>query len=563
MTSDNRTIVKRLESSFSVIGNSIHSLKECSNTDFAILARSFEKSVKSVSQLLTISKSIFATVDTASTENVINEITNIFHRNEAVLSQIRASQIKLTEHKASSDFLQHLFLVYLENCAQDLKTFSTLGKGIFCSDKNSENKTITSILEQMAPLAQQTSSLIRQLYSIQQKMRIEYDKALDFFADESFLTLGFIDEPFVEAEREYIKKQNLVTDCYSAFAQREKSHTSCLSDIVTNLQYNDIITQKIEHVSEIISDVTLRLKHVGCSSDNLEFGLPNVHKAVELQSAQLVQINVDYQEAVKVIFRRLAELSENASDISQLTHVFYSKHGKGNSFFSDLARHIKLPDNYFVTVSSAYSVLDAFVSTTAPMAQELKSLSVQIDEQRNMFVKMLDVIQDSTIEKEASLRILLSKVGENIHYIADTVAGFGAISEKTIESAHSAPYPLDEIKNAYATLVGDLQKNEETTLLNIGKATEISNDVQADLDGLLKGVSYYSVFETEIEHISKELNTIISLLEQSVGDDFMVDESFFQSLKQYYTMKSEHDVHDTVLLLSPNGETGFDDVEFF
>jgi RNAse (barnase) inhibitor barstar len=563
MAADNRTIVKQLEDSFSTIGQSIHSLKECSNTDFTTLAHSFEVSVKSVSQLLTISKTIFSTVDAPSTESVINEIKDIFYKNEAVLCQIRASQLKLAEHKTSTDFLQHLFLVYLENCSQDLKTFSTLGKSMFMSDRSAENKNLIAILEQMAPIANQTSFLIRRLYALQQKIRVEYDTALDFFTDESFQTLGFIDEPFVEAEREYIKKQKLVTDSYSVFAQREKSHSSCLSDIVTNLQYNDIITQKIEHVSEIISDVSLRLKHVGYSNEDCQFGLPNVHKAVELQSAQLVQINIDYQEAVKTIFRRLSELSENASDIALITHVFYSKHGRENSFFSDLSQHLKLPANYFSIVSSAYKVLETFVQETSPMVQELKALSQEIDMQRQMFAQMHEVIHHSSIDREASLRLLLSKVSENINYIADTVLVFGGIAEKTIERANAESYSLDRIEKSYNQLMQNLQKQEEITLSNICKTTEIANAVQTDLDGLLKGVSYYSVFETEIEHISTELNTIISLLEQSVGEDFMVDESFFESLKQYYTMKSEHDVHDTVLLLTPSGDNNFDDIEFF
>ncbi len=563
MAADTSNIVSRLEASFSVIGHSIVSLKECSNKDFTILTRSFENSVKSVTDLLRIAKSIFVTVDSANAEKIIGDVKNLYYKNEAVLYQVRAAQMKITEHKTGSDFLQNLYLVYIENCAQDLKTFSTLGKGMFFAEKNIDHKQVAEILEQMSPLAEQLAVLMKQLYVLQKALRAEYDQALDFFTDESFQTLGFIDEPFVEAEREFIKKQRLVTESYSVFAQREKSHSCCLSDIVTNLQYNDIINQKIQHVSEIITDVSLRLKHVGFSNDEDDFGLPNVHKAVELQSAQLVQINVDYQEAVKVIFRRLSELSENAADISLLTHVFYSKHGRENSFFCDLSQHLKLPDKYFSVVESAFGVLEQFVSRTEPMVSRLRTLSIQIDEQRGIFMNLLNLIHNSAIDREASLRLLLSKVGENLNYVADTVAHFTVVAEKTIETAHYESYSLAEIKQSYENLIAGMQQYEQDTLLNIGTATDIALSVQKDLDGLLKGVTYYSVFDTEIDHISAELNTIISLLDQSVGEDFLVDESFFASLKQYYTMKSEHDVHDTVLLVSPNGDNNFDDVEFF
>lgn len=556
-------IVTSLEGSFSEIGHSIQSLKQCSNKDFSILTHSFEQSVKSVTELLNLAKSIFSTVDSASAERIIGDVKDIYYKNESVLCQVRASQLKITEHKTGSDFLQNLFLVYLENCTQDLKTFSTLGRGMFFAEKNPDHRQVAEILEQMSPLADQISQLMRNLYALQVKLKAEYDRALIFFTDESFQTLGFIDEPFVEAEREFVKKQRLVTESYSVFALREKSHSSCLSDIVTNLQYNDIINQKIEHVSEIISDVSLRLKHVAFTNNENDFALPNVHKAVELQSAQLVQINVDYQEAVKVIFRRLAELSENAEDISLLTHVFYSKHGRTNSFFSDLAQHLVLPDKYFTVVSSAFSVLDQFVANTVPMVDELRILSKQICEQRQIFIDLIGLIHNSAVDKEASLRLLLSKVGENLNYIANTVSCFVTASEKTIETAHSESYSLSDIQSAYDRLISNMQKYELDTLSNISRATDIAVNVQKDLDGLLKGVSYYSVFDIEIERISAELNNIITLLDQSVGEDFMVDESFFASLKQYYTMKSEHDVHDTVLLLSPTGENNYDDVEFF
>lgn len=563
MPTANHDIVSRLESSFSVIGHSIQSLKQCSNKDFSTLAHSFEHSVKAVTELLQLAKSIFSTVDSASAERIIGDVKDLYYKNEAVLCQVRASQLKITEHKTGSDFLQNLFQVYLENCTQDLKTFSTLGKGMFYTEKNQDHKQVTEILDQMAPLADHISSLMKRLYALQMKLKAEYDQALIFFTDESFQTLGFIDEPFVEAEREFVKKQRLVTESYSVFAQREKSHSSCLSDIVTNLQYNDIINQKIEHVSEIITDVSLKLKHVGFSNEDNDFALPNVHKAVELQSAQLVQINVDYQEAVKVIFRRLAELSENAADISLLTHVFYSKHGRSNSFFSDLSQHLVLPDKYFSVVSSAFKVLDKFIQNTGPLTEELSILSKQINKQRQEFMELLQVIHNSALEKEASLRLLLSKVGENLSYVTDTVACFVIASEKTIETAHSESYSLDDIESAYDRLIKSMQQHEYNTLANISKATEIAGMVQKELDGLLKGVSYYSVFDVEIEHISDELNNIITLLDQSLGEDFMIDESFFASLKQYYTMKSEHDVHDTVLLLSSNEENNFDDVEFF
>ncbi len=91
MSAATQDIVTRLEGSFSVIGQSIHSLKQCSNKDFTTLTHSFEHSVKSVTELLKLAKSIFSTVDSASAEKIIGDVKDLYYKNEAVLCQVRAS----------------------------------------------------------------------------------------------------------------------------------------------------------------------------------------------------------------------------------------------------------------------------------------------------------------------------------------------------------------------------------------------------------------------------------------------------------------------------------------
>jgi|GEM_PF-5696540 len=563
MEYNGQNLVSKVQASFSSIERSIKNLKDCSNKDFKWLAGTFDQSVKSVKQLVDLSKSVFSIVEQESSAKLISDIENVFHLNESFLQEIRQFYLRIADLKSNTDFMQNLFLVYIESCIQDLKTFTLLGDNMVLSESYVKNSEVQTAIGNMAQYAFKSIHALKNIYAIQNSFREQIDCFVYYFNEESFQTIGFADHPCHEAEREFKKKQLLVEENSSIFAQRESSHSNAFSEIVTNLQYNDIISQKIEHVSEIISNVSVRLKHIKLGEKDLELTLPNVKKAVELQSAQLVQINIDYQEAVKVIFKRLEELSENAADIALLIQAFRSKQGRRKSYFSDLLQHLSLPEKYFETLKSVKKRLNESLQQAQDLYVDLDRASNTLVECINGFVENKDYLSKHVQLQDLSVGIVSGKVAENMSFVRNAVSHFNSQMLGVFKLGQKCEnLSLEQLEDSYISLDNTISSFDTTLHGDIELATNIAETLQKDVDSLLEKVSYYSMFESEAEFISKEMNAIVQIL-QSANEDVAVDSDFFDSLKQYYTMKSEHDIHDTVLLLDGSGDNDFDDVEFF
>jgi hypothetical protein len=553
--------VGSVEEALGRIEVSIQRLKDCSNKDFSIFASCFDRAVKSVSTLVCCAKTIFSIVEPAKSGQMISEIKDLYFKNETILKAIRSFQFRISDFKSGTDYMQSLFLVYIENCAQDIKTHDFL---ISSLSKYSGSAKETPELAEVQALSARVLEGLAGLKRVHGEFRLVFEQFLDFFSDESFQTIGFIDEPFVETERDFNKKKKIVEEVHSVFSMRQTSHDTCLSDIVTNLQYNDIIGQKIEHVSQIISDVSLRLKHVklnGAESSPSE--LPTIRKAAELQSAQLVQINLDYQEAVKAIFRRLEELSENASDISMLTHSFYSKHGKKGSYLFDLSQHLALPLRYFDIVARAHDKIGLVIEQGADLVQAQAKINENLKHSAALLAAMPALIdEDSSIGN--AIKTVRVKVAENLRYISTAIENFSKTSKAVFSSyrLQDNEIALQEVEDQYLLTTQRIKDSDAELTSQIGIASSIAQNLNSEINGLLNDMAFYSMFESELNVISSELSHIESVLEGDSSEQ-AIDERFFQVLRSRYTMKSEHDVHDTVLLVSGTGYSEYDDVEFF
>ena len=73
----------------------------------------------------------------------------------------------------------------------------------------------------------------------------------------------------------------------------------------------------------------------------------------------------------------------------------------------------------------------------------------------------------------------------------------------------------------------------------------------------LQKVKYYDFFEKIIEEIIFELNNVYTKLRTNDSSNKTAQTSNIDQLKQNYTVKSQHKIHDTYI------NTNGDDVEFF
>jgi hypothetical protein len=103
-----------------------------------------------------------------------------------------------------------------------------------------------------------------------------------------------------------------------------------VSQIITNLQYHDIIKQKMDHIQLTHRNLVNELDELGKKGEPGEKHLYakfflKIRDIAGLQAAQLIHANKAYQNAIKEITNSLTGTGESMAEISQLCNQFISR----------------------------------------------------------------------------------------------------------------------------------------------------------------------------------------------------------------------------------------------
>jgi hypothetical protein len=102
------------------------------------------------------------------------------------------------------------------------------------------------------------------------------------------------------------------------------------SVIITHLQFQDIVQQKIEHIKRIQNEAKNRLSVLVSRAGQVDYELTKaklflwIKEIALLQSVQLVNVNREYQKAVEVITAEFTHLSDcTTRSVSRIKHLQY------------------------------------------------------------------------------------------------------------------------------------------------------------------------------------------------------------------------------------------------
>lgn len=560
--------VKEIISIFSDIDNKIISLHKCSSDDFLSLNDHFKKYYKDAKTVSEGANKIFELMSNKEgSENFMKELdhysSQLYNYNQSFSNAI--DTLKITYES----LLRSLELIYIpiNNFNQNLMTFKLLRTNLNIDplfrieNENMENQfdiLFLNIKLAYSNLKEKLEKLKIHIDNSQKRLiQIEtyYKPKINNILDQVIYSIEFLSDK----QKEAIFK-------FPELTEKTDINTQSIAKIITNLQYHDIIRQKIEHVQQVHKDILTDLSKFEFSdsmNEDDKFNcLIKIKDIANLQASQLLHANKEYQSAIEVITKKLLELGENMTGIATLCNKFLgiSMNNENKNHFAEIRNRLSNSTDLKSQLIEANLELKHQIVLINEETTNLIESFVKIKEFSDKLKKYSDTIQTSDSNKDLIFHIisLLEDINNNkikINELLDDLQNMNTVintetsiflSEKNINEK------LESLTDDAHSIMNNLNENNEQVYNLLKQNNDLSYKVFDDIKQSVEEVKYYAYFEKVIEEIIDDLNKINSKLN--------IDQVKLESnpnnldeLKKNYTMKSEHLIHDTI---SSDGKKG-------
>jgi hypothetical protein len=564
--------IQEITAIFSEIDEKIQSLHTCSLEDFLTLNAYFKK-------YYTDSKTI-----SDNAKNLFNIITKEENRT-SFFKQLHQFQ----------DSLQGLLSAFDENHNEIIQVFDKMileMEQMFVTANNLKQDLmtlkllVTNFKLDVIIAADPTSKMVRKTNDfneliIQTKsFFVEFYKNSNHFKDllKSFETqLMQYKDHNIQIINELINEVNysssLLDQKYDEAIQlipkltdRTQSTSNSIAKIITNLQYQDIIRQKIEHIQQTHKEILKELNNIGDLGDENTQNETRVKCFVQirdiaaLQSAQLIHANKEYQKAIEVISSKFLEVGNDMTEISDLCHQIIGNGNTNRYSHFDVIRE-KFEKTAYLTelfqkslefskekITKQQNELEIIVNNYAELSDFIrtidKSITRSIDNQSPR-----DVQKFETTTKQ--IRNILTEIQSiNNHYnsqfnkIKDIHFSISDQNSEYSEETNMLKSKLDLFSSQYKEIINNLNQSNENIYQILNENQELSTRISVDIKTSIEQIKYYDFFDKVIEEIILKLNDINFKLQNIETAGEIEDGDTLNKLKQRYTMYSEHVIHD-------------------
>ncbi len=567
----NNYSIQEITSIFSEIDEKILSLHSCSSEDFMTLNAYFKKYYSD------------AKIISDNALDLFNIITNDQKRKEFIenLKKFRSQLQSLlddyelfvnTTINSFEEMIQEMdkMFVTANNLKQDIMTLKLLVTNLKLDIiiSTSPNGKIVSKTNDFSELIVQTKSFFIEFYSNSNSFKEKIKELVNQLIQQKNRSVKQINEIIAEINL----STNLLDDKYNEAIQQipilteiTKNTSGSIDKIITNLQYQDIIQQKITHIQQTHKDILKKIDDIK-SSENEAIStkkhfewLDQIRDIACLQAAQLIHANKQYQKAIEIISGKFLEVGDEMTKISDLCNQLIGNSADSNS-------------SYFETIREKLEAAEYFSEIFEKSINFVKEKTIYHQRQLNEVIDNYDELSDFIFTIEKSITRSLDnqtslEIGEyasTTNQIRSTLAEiksinnlyhsqFEKIKKISFHGNKSGNIPskvdliniqLKQFVNNCSDLIKDMFDNNENIFKIIAENQILSNIISADIKISLKQIKYYDLFDKVIEEIILKLNEINGKFEIIDGNEHL---NKLEYLKSRYTMESEHKIHETLI----------------
>ncbi len=580
--------IKEISTIFSGIDNKLMSLHKCSADDFLKLNDDFKK-LYSQSKIISDNvNEVLALYDNNENISLYKEIHEFY---DNLKNQIELFDNRITvTMKFMEELSSHLRFIFfpIKNYAQNLMSLkyliANLNLTISYTDQNDNlakiSKSIDRSIDELKLFAERISKNLNHLSKIT-KISISNFSLIKNQSEVNIEHLLSIVKSRIDIVEE---KFNSNKHCIPTIRKKTEKSADSISDIIKKLQYQDIIKQKMEHIQQTHKDILNELNQF----ENIE---PNdthmnekakfflrVRDIAGLQAAQLIQANKEYQSAIEIIINNFMQIGDNMKGISEMCGTINDTDQNSEiELFREITDQIKTTEEGLLTkfdqnkkLYKDVVLIDNQLKQSDIYSRMFKDLNNKLADLTNtLFVELKNVpgvsenISKAILQVE-ELNIEIRTNGTTLEELIDKLLPIKARIQGFITQHNELNLSAD------FTAIKEVAVKLNTVREKINSALSgnqlISKEVLDNIRKSIANIKYYDYFESIIEEIITELNTINYNLKIDDESAKTKDENLEQ-LKEYYTMETEHIIHDKVTKgeeLDDYVESDDDgDIEFF
>jgi hypothetical protein len=563
--------IQEITSLFALIDEKILSLHNCSSEDFLSLNSYFKKYYKDSKVISQNASDILNIItDQEKKEEIFNGL-NIFHSrlSQHLLGFNNVSSGLISAFDKIIQEIEHMF-VPSNNLKQDLMTLKLLVANLKIDITLSTESfgKMNRKANDFNEIIIQTKSFFTEFYNNFTQLKSQLKQNIKFVSELREKNSDNIGEILTELQNgsslfnlKYKEAQNLVPK----LKESTESTASNIGKIITNLQYHDIIRQKIEHIQHTHEEILKELNKVSNdNADELNQQLQvkcfvQIRDVAGLQAAQLIHANKEYQKAIEIISEKFLQVGNEMTGISDMCHKFISNSSSSSqSHFKDIIDKVERT-SYFIGVyeKSINQLKDRYIKS-----------KTQFDDIMNNYFELSDFF--TTLERNILKAISSQSVPEtenttinNIKQILndlrsilnqhqglfDKVKELYSGADQAVVSYFKddlAQNSLQELFQLSENITSFLKDSNDKVYKTIEENQILSRQVSYDIKSSLEQIKYYDYFDRTIDEIIGQLNEINIKLQNIESIDEEHKRQNLEHLKSQYTMQSEHIIHDSI-----------------
>lgn len=500
----------------------------------------------------------------------LNEIFNEFEdyksrtddeieRNLVIYNQlnIKLDAISLLIRNIRQDLLT---LKYLTANFKIISNNEAFGKrSVECINK--WEKTLVSTLPWLTEIGKETSCLSMSLGNLYESTKLYSQNSVN----KNFSLLEELKSTILLVNKKNLESKNYIP----VLKEKLKSSSDFIENIITHLQYHDIIRQKIEHIQQSHLKIITSLKEDIASSGREiikedEKIIQIIADISGLQAAQLILISKEYQNALDVISGNFQKIADDLTTVSTISHEFSFEAENSDTTLINLVkerldRSLLLLDEYNSnTFNKELSSFKLRISDMHGVANERIISLIEWMEFSDLIIDENDLSEQEFNEGKPNIILQIDSLANDIIEKKDelqrSLSDILKLSEK---------FPVEINQNGFRS---QLEKEQIRIMVSISKTLDrldkeskqldtvltqnccIKKDIIDKLKATLNQADYYELFEKVLNAIIEQLNSMNALLRTEGNDSNKTDKiRNLKEIEAYYTVASERVIHEKVI----------------
>ncbi len=573
---DPELIIEQAVSVFTNINDKINSLISCSAKDFDTLNQSFKEYHNSINFIIDKADLLFNSM-TDLPDKKINQFLRLLETVQARLKKTYPFLMDTDRYILNlANDLSDIYLQY-NITKQNLSTLKLLTTNIQLEPYY--RREYKDLIADINDITNRCLDFSNEYFQLEHHFRAATD-SVDQLKNQEFQAFLRSIERMHKSYSKLVAKKDICPDFHKKLKDLLSKKSLSSSEIITNLQYQDIVSQKIEHVRHAHKTLLSQLnefydKNRSSSKDKSEMILEiilQIRNIGSLQAAQLIHANSEYQKAVKIIIEKIGDLDNILDESLHLINLFLSS-GTSIDEYLDIGIENELIEfkKSVVTFEGLSSNLYYLYRTLAD------SKSTYFFSEKSFF----DIVE-SLSQKIESMRQSVARNeldNESVDTISQIIRSFNELQSNTKQLSLLIKKFRKLCVDAFLPVLDEFFK-----LLEYENRTNLTEGIDNIVPGIYKDlikekaqinekeiyarrykitqVDYYKIFEKEVEVIIATLDKLIGKIDFGEIESEIPTESL-EKLKKIYTMKSERDIHEKFTGVKIKRDEAENEIELF